>query len=75
MTTANAQLTEIRQYIEDLEVGLTERLDALAARLAAIEKKLARLDARLPKGAPPPAALSRPDQEESPKRSRRISGV
>ena len=43
----NAQLTELRQYIEDLEVGLALRFDDLARRLGAIENDLARIRARM----------------------------
>ena len=47
VATASEKLTEVRQYIEDLELGLTERLEALGARLEAIEKGLALLNASL----------------------------
>ncbi|MCY4513526.1 MAG: hypothetical protein OXC69_00065 [Candidatus Tectomicrobia bacterium] len=45
--TAKGQLTDLRQYIEDFEVGLTMRLDDLGARLQAIESNITLLGTRL----------------------------
>lgn len=47
MATANERFMELRRYIEDLEEGLTMRLEALGARLGAIEHTLGRIDASL----------------------------
>ena len=47
VAAADERPAEVRQYIEDLEVGLMERLEALGARLEAIESKLGGIDARI----------------------------
>ena len=45
------QLKQLRQYIEDLEVGMAMRLDDLGARLEATERELAAIEKnRLPEG-------------------------
>ena len=41
MSQTNTQLTELRQYMEDFEVGLATRLDGLADRLQTMEGDLA----------------------------------
>ena len=46
MATVKEQLTDLRQYIEDFEVGLTIRLDALGSRLQTIENNMALLGTR-----------------------------
>ena len=47
MVRPNAQLTELRQYIEDMSAGLAVRFDDLDRRLDAIEGDLAAIKARM----------------------------
>ena len=44
MPRESGQLKQLRQYIEDLEVGLATRLDDLAALLEATQKDLAAIE-------------------------------
>lgn len=47
MPTQTGQLKQLRQYIEDLEVGLAMWLDDLGARLEATQRGLATIEKHL----------------------------
>ena len=47
MARPPGQLKALREYVEDLEVGLAVRLDDLGARLEATERHLAAIGKRL----------------------------
>ena len=47
MPRPTGQLKELRQYIEDFEVGVAMRLDDLGTRLAATERDVAAIGRRL----------------------------
>ena len=58
------QLKQLRQYIEDLEVGLAMRLDDLGARLEATERELAAIEKNLvPEGRSDPAVMGPSDAD------------
>jgi len=65
MPRPTGQLKELRQYIEDLEVGLAMRLDDLGARLEATERDLAAIGKHLvPERRSDPGATGPSDTDE-----------
>ena len=59
------QLKQLRQYIEDLEVGMAMRLDDLGARLEATERELAAIEKNLvPEGRSDPGVTRPSDADQ-----------
>ena len=53
MPKQTGPLKQLRQYVEDLEMGVAMRLDDLAARLEAVERNLAAIGKHLDPGTRP----------------------
>lgn len=65
MARPTGQLKQLRQYIEDLEVGMAMRLDDLGARLEATERELAVIEKHLaPEGRSDPGVARRPSDAD-----------
>ena len=65
MARPTGQLKQLRQYIEDLELGMAMRLDDLGARLEATERELAAIEKNLvPEGRSDPVVTGPSDADK-----------
>ena len=65
MPKSTGQLKQLRQYIEDLEVGLAMHLDDLGVRLEATERELAAIGKHLvPEGWSGPGVTGASDTDK-----------